>query len=400
MRMRKKWMVFVLALAAFLAACGVKKEAAKAEEPETHPEPTEEEPEENPDQARLDVIEPSAYSNIDGLTLEPGTYLSVIGKSAGGAFWQEVKRGAQQAVEDINERQGYAGNDKVKVVYSGPETSENVDEQVNILDEELARYPAAVAISIVDTQACEVQFDLAAENDIPIVAFDSGSAYKGLMSMVSTDNQKASAEMADHMAEAVGSGEVVMVVHDSKSETAKVRESAFLEEMQNYPDIQVAAVYHMDELQKQIAEEINAGTYAFGEKAPVNPATEETKIDPETITEEEMTSYIIEKHPQMKGCYATNFETVKTMMDALDKNGTMQVALMGYDADKEEIEGLKEGKIAGLAVQNPYGMGYASVVAAARSVLAMGNEANVDTGYLWVTADNLEHEDVQKMLYE
>ena len=43
-----------------------------------------------------------------------------------------------------------------------------MDEQVNILDEELARYPVAVGISVVDATACEVQFDLAAENDIPV----------------------------------------------------------------------------------------------------------------------------------------------------------------------------------------------------------------------------------------
>ena len=44
-------------------------------------------------------------------------------------------------------------------------------------------------------------------------------------------------------------------------------------------------------------------------------------------------------------------------------------------------------------------MGYATVVAAARAALDMGNEAFVNTGYTWVTADNLEDESIQKMLY-
>ena len=63
-------------------------------------------------------------------------------------------------MDDINEALGYKGDDKVRMVYSGPSENGNVDEQVNILDEELARYPAAVAISIIDSQSCDVQFDL------------------------------------------------------------------------------------------------------------------------------------------------------------------------------------------------------------------------------------------------
>ena len=75
------------------------------------------------------------------------------------------------------------------------------------------------------------------------------------------------------------------------------------------------------------------------------------------------------------------------------------VVIIGYDADKEEIEALKNGKIFGLVVQNPYGMGYAAVVAEARCVLESGNEAEIDTGYIWVTAENLDRKETQQMLY-
>ena len=54
----------------------------------------------------------------------------------------------------------------------------------------------------------------------------------------------------------------------------------------------------------------------------------------------------------------------------------------------------------GLIVQNPFGIGYASVIAAARTVLEIGNEADVNTGYIWADRDNMEEETVQAMLYE
>ena len=49
--------------------------------------------------------------------------------------------------------------------------------------------------------------------------------------------------------------------------------------------------------------------------------------------------------------------------------------------------------------KNPYGIGYATVVACARAVLGQGNEAMVSTGYTWVTKDNMNKDSIKKMLY-
>ena len=77
-----------------------------------------------------------------------------------------------------------------------------------------------------------------------------------------------------------------------------------------------------------------------------------------------------------------------------------EIALVGFDAGKEQLEALESGEIDGLVVQNPFGMGYATVVAAARTILEIGNEAVVDTGYTWVDKENMEDGSVQMMLYE
>lgn len=409
MKSRRNISAVLLCLMLILGGCAG-KEAAKEQQPASDAENVEEPKREDADvkaeepseQAKLDKISPSAYNNADGIALEKEAYISVMGKASGGQFWDEVKKGAEQAVADINENLGYKGADKVKMTYNGPSQAENVDEQVNILDEELARYPTAVAISIVDTQACEVQFDLAAENNIPVVAFDSGSEYKGLMAMVSTDNQKASREAAQHMAESLNEeGEIVVVAHDSKSETAIVRESAFTEAIQSsYPNLSVSGSYRLDEMPKTIADEVNEGKYTMGEGEPSGePLPEEEKILPEAVTRENMIDYILKKHPNVKGIYATNGETVINVTDGLERQQMEGVAVIGYDADEDEIKALQEGKVDGLVVQNPFGMGYASVIAASRAALQMGNEAQIDTGYIWVTKDNLEDASVQEMLY-
>lgn len=399
--MKKSSSVLAVMLCVAMLACAcAAPESSENKEPESSD--NKQQVEEKEYQGKLDQIEPSAYDNVEGLHLEAGSYISIIGKAEEGQYWNEVKKGVDQAAADINEYLGYEGKDKVKVTYSGPETEDNVDEQVNILDEELARYPIAVGISITDANACEVQFDLAAENDIPVVAYDSGSDYQGLMATVSTDNAAAAREAATRLAELIGdSGEVVLFVNDSKSKTSLDRENAFREEIQNnHPNITIVESYHLDQLedmQKIVADEINAGTYQIDEESA--EAESDVQIAPADITEEDVIDYVLAKHPDIKGCFASNAPTVKKAIAGLERAEADDVMVVGFDADEEEKKALSDGRIEGLIVQNPFGMGYATVVAAARAALDMGNEAFVNTGYTWVTADNLEDENIQKMLY-
>lgn len=423
------WMAAVLCAAMCICACAAEEIAEKPKKPAAVKEDKE-----KPYQKKLDMVNPTAYDNVMGLKLEEGTALSVIGKAEGVPYWDEVRRGAEQAVKDINENLGYEGKQQVKVTYSAPGVPDNVDEQVNILDEELARYPSAVAIAIADTKACEVQFDLAAESDIPVVAFDSGSDYQGLMAMVSTDNREAAREAAQKMAESVkGKGEVILFIHDSKSESAMSREQGFREMIEeDYPEITVAEVCYMDQLsdmRETVAAEMNGGMPdSSGDAKEEEPgsgqeeeaggagaAGEETEdevqeaeagtgeqeggaVTADMVTEEDVIDYLLEKHPEVKGIYATNGDAVKLALEALERNDA-RAAVIGFDADEEELEALKDGRVDALVLQNPFGMGYAAVIASARAALSMGNEAVVDTGYTWLTKENLEDEGIQKLLY-
>lgn len=357
----------------------------------------------DPVSVRMEHLSPSAYNNVDGLNLEAGTYLSIIGKAAGGDFWEDVKKGAEAAVSDINEMCGYKGEDKVRMVYSGPSEDGDVDEQVNILDEELARYPQAVGISVIDSKSGDVQFDLAAENGASIVTFDSLSNYQNVMAKVSTDNSAAAAEAADHLAEDMeNTGEVMIFLHDSRSLTAQERANAFQEKMQaDHPDIKIGSTYAMndlDNLKKTVADEINAGTYAkAGEK--MEPAIdEESKLTEEDISDEEVMDYIFDRNPQVTAIYATDGDAVMCAVENAERL-EKDVKIVGFDATKQEVAALTEGRVDGLVAQNPYGMGYATVVACARSILGIGNEAEIDSGYTWVDAKNIKDPEVAAMLY-
>lgn len=400
----KKIVALLISITLLAAGCGLQKSSSEEKKETTKKAENEKITKEESAQAKLDVVNPAAYNNAEGLKLEKGTYISIIGKASTGEYWSEVKKGVEKATDDINENLGYTGKDKVKITFNAPADADDVDQQVNLLDEELAREPAALAISIADEQSCKVQFDMAADNEIPIVAYDCGSDYQGLMATVSTDNTKSAKEAADKLAEAMSSkGKVLILAHDSKSMAAKERVAGFKAELKKkYPKMSVASVYYMDnieKLQKNVAAEINTGTYARSTDGDARLRTGDEKINPTDITEDDIIDYYLQKHPDVCGCFATNATAVKTIVSGMDRTKKDNVMVVGYDADKEEIDMLKKGKVDGLVVQNPYAMGYASVIAAARSALSMGNESVVDTGYIWITKSNLNDNEVKKMLY-
>ena len=388
--MKKRWMTItavVMATTFMICACGKQQEQTttftgkETEKPEY--------------QGNLNAISPAAYNNVEGLNLEPGTYISIIGKDDSSSYWTNVKKGVMQAADDLNKELGYKGSDKIKVTYNAPAKSEDIDEQVNILDEELSRYPDAVGIASIDSAACSVQFDLATANGIPIISLDSGNEYKGIQCIVKTDNEDAARTGAYKLANEIGDeGQVILVVHDSNSETAKERAKSFEEEIKNnYPSVSIVETIYcdkLDDLKKKIAVEKDPNISEDLQKAAV-----------EKMTDDEVMQYYLEKYPDLKGVFGTNESSTIFALEALQKAELAgKVALVGFDISEEQTAAIKNGEIAGLVVQNPFGMGYASVVAAARTVLQSGNEAVVDTGYIWVTKDNLEDESIQNMLYK
>ena len=73
--------------------------------------------------------------------------------------------------------------------------------------------------------------------------------------------------------------------------------------------------------------------------------------------------------------------------------------LISFYGGKTQLERLTSGKISGLIVENPYGIGYATVVACVRAVMGEGNEAAVDAGFTWVTEKNMNEAAIQNMMY-
>ena len=74
--------------------------------------------------------------------------------------------------------------------------------------------------------------------------------------------------------------------------------------------------------------------------------------------------------------------------------------LVGFDSNVITIDGLQEGSVDALIVQNPYAMGYLGVESAYKLLAGQGGvEQTVDTSTKIVDRDNLFTMDSQKALF-
>ena len=88
------------------------------------------------------------------------------------------------------------------------------------------------------------------------------------------------------------------------------------------PEISIVDTVYLDALdgwQEQIAAEINAGTYALSGEPTGTALSEETQVEPKSITEEQVLDYVLKKHPNLKGVFGTNQVAVKALVDGIER---------------------------------------------------------------------------------
>lgn len=287
-------------------------------------------------------------------------YIAVISKGFQHQFWQAVQAGAEQAAEDYN----------VTITFEGPETEAMVDKQVEMVQVALDKKPAALALAALDTQALIPQLEAAQEAGIPVVGFDSGVDSDIVLTTAATDNVAAAAEAADRMAAFIGEeGQVAVIVHDQTSRTGIDRRDGFLEQMAaNYPNIEIVDVQ-----------------YGGGDQ----------------LKSTDLAKAIIQAHPDLVGFFGANEGSIIGVLNAVTEMGKEgEIVVIGYDSGKQQTDAVKAGLAAGAITQDPIGIGYKAVEAAVKAINGEELPKEIDTGFHWYDADNIDSDTIKPLLYE
>lgn len=307
------------------------------------------------------------YTSLEEINLEAGSHIAVVVKSTKNGFWTSVKRGMDAAVADLNEKLGYKGDDKIKLTFEGPSDETDVEDQINIIDAVLGENPDVLCLSAIDMDSCQAQLEAAEENGIPVIVLDSGVKTGNVNATCVVDNYQAGVQAAVKLADTIGgSGKIAVMTHVESAQNCQEREQGFTETIaEKYPDIEIVNISHQNE---------------------------ETSVS-------EIAESVLKLFPDVKGYFCTNENVSGDVLDAISASGK-EVAVVGIDAGKKQKDAIKSGKEVGVLVQNAYGMGYATVVAAARAVLGMENDESINPGMEWIDSENISDERYANYLYD
>jgi ribose transport system substrate-binding protein len=287
-------------------------------------------------------------------------YIPVISKGFQHQFWQAVKQGSLQAGTDFN----------VDVNFMGPETESQVDKQIEMLQTELDKKPAAFCFAALDSKAAIPLLQKAQAQKIPVVAFDSGVDSDIPVTTAATDNILAAATAADHMATLIGgSGEVAIIAHDQTSRTGIDRVKGFTDQIKSkYPNITIVST-----------------DYGAGD----------------ALKSTDIVKAVMQGHPNLKGYFGANEGSMKGVMNAakeLGKEG--QIVMIGYDAGQQLLDEIRSGVVAGAITQNPIGIGYKCVESAVKALKGETLPKFTDTGFYWYDKTNIDDPQIAAVLYK
>ena len=107
---------------------------------------------------------------------------------------------------------------------------------------------------------------------------------------------------------------------------------------------------------------------------------------------------VLQFKDQMDAIFAPNESSATGTVDVLRSQGlNKKVLVMGFDASKQLLQGIREGDIIGSILQDPYRMGYVSTWMCVRHLLggnvnASRKEMSLSTGEYLVTKENVDSE--------
>ena len=284
----------------------------------------------------------------------------LVAKSTQTEFWLSVFAGAQAAAAEYN----------VELTTMGPETEEDYETQNQMVAEAVADGAEALVFSAIDYENNAAAVDAAGQAGVKIVSIDSGVDSDQVGTYIGTDNYAAGRMAAQAALEGV-EGELVvgLVNYDESTANGQERERGVRDALTESGRARVAA---------SVTTLVEAG------RAQTDTAD------------------LLRNNPEINAVFAFNEPTSVGAARAVAELGLSdEVFLVGFDSNVATIDGLQEGSVDALIVQNPYAMGYLGVESAYMLLAGRGDELEpvVDTSTQIVNRGNLFSLDSQKALF-
>ncbi|MGI6255953.1 MAG: substrate-binding domain-containing protein [Acutalibacter sp.] len=286
--------------------------------------------------------------------------VTLIAKSTETEFWLSVFAGAEAAATEYN----------MKLNIVGPDTEEDYETQNQMVADTVEAGTEALIFSAIHYDKNAAAIDAAAQKGVKIVAIDSNVASEAVSTYIGTNNYAAGQMAAQAALERVdGPLTVGIINYDISSANGQEREQGAVDTLKKSGRAEIVSV--------------------------INTLAEATQA--QTDTEK-----LLRQHPEINVLLAFNEPTSVGAAGAIQDRGCEDsIFLVAFDSNVATVDGLQDGSVDALIVQNPYAMGYLGVESAYKLLNGQGGELAdvVDTSTQIVDRDNLFSIDSQKALF-
>ncbi|WP_041249436.1 ABC transporter substrate-binding protein [Gluconacetobacter diazotrophicus] len=288
--------------------------------------------------------------------------IAVIVKTANSNYWQNVRKGAADAVAKV---------ENYTMTFQGPTSESAVADQVNMVADAVTQKVAAIVLAPSDPDALVPSIRKAWEAHIPVVLIDSmisDSGAKYYQSFLATDNEAAGEalgkEMVDHVGQ-TGKVAIMSYVPGVGSEIGRV--GGFRKYIAEHSHIQIVGPFYS---QSQMALAMN------------------------------QTTDVLASNPDLKGIFAANEMTAVGVGRAIQQAGKSgKLYAIAFDGNEDEQGFVRSGTFQLLAVQGSYAMGAKGVETAIGVLTGAKPTKYVNTGVVFVTSANLDSPEAKQVLY-
>jgi ribose transport system substrate-binding protein len=290
------------------------------------------------------------------------TTIAVIPKGTTHEFWKSVHAGAVKASRELG----------VDIVWKGPLKEDDLKQQIDVVQSFVAQGVSGVVLAPLNSKALQGAVRGAVDAKIPVVIFDSDLEGKDHVSFVATDNRAAGKLAGEHLGALLGGkGRVVVLRYQEGSASTQHREEGFLEAIRAQAGITVAS-------DNQYGGATTESAFSAGESLLLAQKAAEGGVD---------------------GIFCPNESTTFGMLLALRKAGLAgKIKLVGFDSSEKMIQGLREGHISGLVLQDPFNIGYLAVKTMVAHLRGEKVEGRIDTGARLITQDKLDDPAIKELL--
>lgn len=292
--------------------------------------------------------------------------IAVIPKGTTHEFWKSVHAGVMRAAASRS-----AG--KIEVIWKGPLKEDDLKSQIDIVQSMIAQGVAGIVLAPLNDKALVNPVKAAMDAKIPVVIFDSGLQGKDYLGFVGTDNAAAGGKAAAHLGKVMGGkGKVLVLRYQEGSASTAAREEGFLSGLRAASrDLTVVS-------DKQYGGATTESAFTAAENLLAATKAAEGGVD---------------------AVFCPNESTTFGMLLALQKAKLAgKIKLVGFDASEKLIQGLRDGHIEGLVLQDPMMMGDLALRTVVDGIHGQKPSAVQDTGSRVVGKADLDSAEVQALL--